>query len=344
MAEIGLGEQLVLLGGIAEAPAEIALSFLQTTFAIAGLPLRKPASDTATWSRSDTTFAYTVSPHSQELPGGATMRVGVPYGAKARLLACWLATEVQNPARGPDDLWIEIGNPTSWLRSIGIPPYGSSDNKVGSIEQTKDQLMRLAFARFSMVLKGADNRSLFASQSLIDGAVFPADALEAYARDEVRSLKWPEAVRMTQDTFDRFRKSSVAVPTEYLSQVAHSAMEIDMLVFFAYSLPRIPAGESVLVTWEQVIRQFGKPKRSGDWKQYKSKFRQDFQGGIEHVLAIYKDADVTITDEGLLMRRSDPARVKLSHIPALPKGRRRAIPATLIRSEPEDASADWRLV
>jgi hypothetical protein len=101
------------------------------------------------------------------------------------------------------------------------------------------------------------------------------------------------------------------VPTARLAEIANSAMAIDIFMYLCYRLPLIPSGESDLLTWRALIAQFG----SGESP---SKFHDTFQASIRSALAAYSEADVDLTEEGLVLRYSDPAELRRAFI-AVPR-------------------------
>lgn len=289
------------------APAQVDVSFLHKSFCVAGLPLRRLKDPMGTFSRNDDRFALTINPHKFMLPGGTMVEVGVPHGCKARLLIVWAATEVRDPGRRAGDRWLEIGRIKDWLSSIGITPKNGKD---GSLVQTKDQLVRLAFAQFTMVLKGANSESLFKRDNLIEGGSFPENDLELYAKDRIDLMKWPQGIELSHVAYDRFTNHGIPVPTSRLAKIAHSAMAIDIFLFLCYRLPLIPPGEEELVSWRHLIAQFGS-------NEAPSKFRENFTSSIRNALDAYPEANVDLTPEGLRLRYSDPAELRRAFI-ALP--------------------------
>ena len=148
---------------------QLDISFLHKGFCIAGLPLRRPKDTLAPWSRQDGRFSLTVEPARFTLPDGRPIEVGVPFGPKARLLSMWLATEARDPRRSTNDRWMEMGRITEWLQAVGLPVTGGER---GSIGPTKDQLVRLTFPIFTMILKGDDAGHVFKRETLIEGGAF----------------------------------------------------------------------------------------------------------------------------------------------------------------------------
>lgn len=280
------------------------VSFLHRSFCIAGLPLRAPRNVMQPWTRNDDTFALTVSPKSIMIPGGKMVDVGVPYGPKARLLAVWMATEAKDPDRQPGDHWLEIGKVTSWLRSIGIAPISGCK---GNLNTVKEQLVRLSFSSFTMVMKGVEHDDLgFKNDSLIDGGLFGDQDLELYARGNHGQMAWPKGIRLSEKAYDRFTNHSIPVPTQRLAKIAHSAMALDIFMFLCYQLPRLSRNEGQLVRWRRLIGQFGNGEAP-------SKFRENFEASIRCALAAYPEAKIDITNEGLVLHYSDPAELRVAY-------------------------------
>src|SRR5215831_16749843 len=96
----------------------IDVSFLHRGFCIMGMPLRQPKDSLRPFSRHDGRFALTIEPASVTLPDGAMVNIGVPFGPKARLIAMWMATEVQNPRRKTADRVLELNGITDWLEAL----------------------------------------------------------------------------------------------------------------------------------------------------------------------------------------------------------------------------------
>ena len=280
------------------------VTFLHKGFCIAGLPLRKPKDTLAPWSRQDGRFSLTVEPARFTLPDGRPLEVGVPFGPKARLLTMWLATEARDHRRSADDRWMEMGRITEWLQAVGLPVSGGER---GSIGPTKDQLVRLTFPVFTMILKGDGEGHVFKRETLIESGAFNADDLELWAAGKHSAMKWPRGLMLSRNAHERFTRHSIPIPTSRLRQVAHNAMAIDILVYLCYRLPMISHDDSELLTWRDLMAQFGS-------SEFASRFKQAFSESIKRTLDAYPEANVTMTSEGLVMRRSDPAELRRAFI------------------------------
>ena len=292
------------------------ISFLHRGFCHCSLPLRRRDDKVGEiWSRSDGKFTLSVS--------GGLLRhanrdvyVGLPYGPKARLLCVYLASEVKHPARAKDDRTIHFGKITNWLTEAGVRPTGGAN---GSIQATKQQLVRLAFATFTMTFASRDAKDgdWFHREGLIEsGCLAPGD-IEKFADGDYGRLGWPDHVTLTHNAFQRMREQAIPIATQRLTPLADNAAALDFFVWLSYRLPRIPEGDDILASWGALCHQFGDAA-------YPSTFRRAYEDSLRQALAAYPEANVDITDEGLVLRRSDPAVPRRSLI-ALPGSKERTV-------------------
>ncbi|MEI7607382.1 MAG: replication protein RepA [Rhodospirillaceae bacterium] len=272
-----------------------AISFLHKGFCHCGLPLRK-RDNTATWTRTDGQFSFTVAGSTVSVAGQEQF-IGLPYGPKARLLSVYLASEVKNPRRRADDRTIQFGKISEWLKDAGVLVTGGER---GSIQATKEQLVRLAFAIFTMTLARAGQGTWFHREGLIESGCLADGDLEAFGRGEYGKLSWPDHVTLTRNAHERMMTQAIPIATQRLQAIAHNAAAIDFFVWLSYRLPRIPAGDDVLASWTALTKQFGD-------SSYVSHFKQNYLGSLELALSAYPEANVEITDEGLILRHSDPS-------------------------------------
>lgn len=286
------------------------VSFLHKGFCIAGLPLRRPKDSGAVWSRHDGRFSLTVEPARLVLPDASNIQIGVPYGPKARLLAMWLATEARDHRKQAGDRWIEMGRITEWLRAVGLPVTGGER---GSIGPTKEQLLRLAFSNFTMIMKG-DDAAFFKRETLIEAGAFRESDLEVWAQGRPSDMRWPEGLMLSHNAYERFTHHSIPIPTMRLRQVANNAMAIDILAYLCYRLPMIGPTSTELMRWQDLTAQFG----SGE--KFSSHFKRAVSESIRKTLEAYPEANVEMTSEGLLLRHSDPADLRRAFV-AIPGGK-----------------------
>jgi len=294
----------------------IDVSFLHRSHCIAGLPVREPKSPMSVFSKFDGRFSLTVHPSTITLTDGNLCEIGVPWGAKARLLILWLSSKVNEPGRSPDDPWVEIGNIDEWLAEVGIAKSGKS------VSATKDQLLRLAFSSFTMILKsGSDAGCYFQNNRLFQGGAFHDDDLENYRIGNLSAVRWPTALKLTHEAQAQLTTNAIPIPTGRLAEVSNNPTAIDLLVYLCYRLPQIAPNSSDLVTWRMLNTQFGSHATV-------SRFKEQFLPALKAVRTAYPEANLELTDDGLVLFYSDPtvlrrAFVALTRATEPPKRRRK---------------------
>ena len=260
-----------------EADSRIDVSFLHRSYCIAGLPTREPKVPTAVYAKSDGRFALTVHPTTISLPSGNLCDVGVPWGAKARLLILWASSEINEHGRTPGDPWLEIGAINEFLDKVGIPKGGKS------VAATKEQLIRLAFSSFTMILKDEDDKSLFTNNRLFTAGAFHDEDLEHYREGNHNSVRWPLALKLSPEALRQFTSNAIPIPAERLGMVSNNPTAIDLLVYLCYRLPMLGPNSTELVNWRALNTQFGS-------QQTIAKFREAFAPAIRAVRAAYPEA------------------------------------------------------
>ena len=126
-------------------------------------------------------------------------------------------------------------------------------------------------------------------------------------------MAWPRVIALTHNTYDRFLNDAIPIPTVRLREVANNAMAIDILVYLSYRLPTLSRDDTAILTWRDLMAQFG----TGSAGEFASKFKDTFRQSIRRAIEAYPEARVEITSEGLVMRYSDPVDLRRAFV-ALP--------------------------
>lgn len=259
------------------------MSFLHSGFCMAAMPHRKPGDDTATWLRSNGKFHLAIKPGGF-IRDGEWQTVGVPYGAKARLIMVWLQTE------GTKNRVVPLGTSMSaWMRSLGLQVTGG---KKGTIRPVREQALRLSRAEITMQWDGdVDQGTIIRDQRIVDG-------LHLWACDPEEE-EWPEAVHLSSEFHEHLREHAVPLADNAIAYLKGSSLALDLYVWLAHRLPRLE--KPVTVTWKQLAGQFG--SELTHLYNLASKIRET----LPDVLAVYPDAKVEVGRHGLVLRPSRPA-------------------------------------
>jgi hypothetical protein len=104
-------------------------------------------------------------------------------------------------------------------------------------------------------------------------------------------------------------------------------MAIDILVYLSYRLPTLSRDDTALLTWRDLMGQFG----TGGAGEFASKFKDTFRQSIRRAIEAYPEARVEITSEGLLMQYSDPVDLRRAFV---------ALPGDAARPRPRRGKGD----
>ena len=295
-------------------PADPAVSydiaFMHRSLTIAGLPVRRPPEhdgQTASFHRKGAGFSLRLITPNLDIPdANISIPIGVPYGAKARLLVLWLASQARQSSQN-NSRFVEIGPIKQWLNEIGIGTAGDA------INQAKEQLIKLSHTMFNVTVRTSDDEGedilAFRNDLFVEqGAIATEDMLH-YRDRRLDKVRWPKGIVVPENTWKRFERDVVPIPMERLRPIAHSATAIDIFLYLSYRLPMIAEGKPELMTWRQLAAQFGPARHLAP-----SRFKDHYTGAIQAALKAYPEARIDEHTDGLVLHHSDPASLTRAFI------------------------------
>jgi hypothetical protein len=259
------------------------ISFLHSGFCLAGLPHTKPSDDEARWIRSNGKFHLIITPGAVVRDGKMRV-VGVPYGAKARLILVYLMSE------GVKSQTVSLGpSMTAWIRSLGMPVTGGPR---GSIRAIREQALRISRCSFTFQWDNIEaQESIIHDQQLVDGG------LHLWAAEE--GGFFPKAVTLTPQFYEHLRNHAVPLDPRAIAYLKGSPLCLDLYVWLAHRLPRL--SRSVEMPWHVLAQQFGSAYRST------AAFAYRLKAVLPEVLTVYDGARVDVSAKGLTIQPSLPA-------------------------------------
>lgn len=256
-----------------------AASFFYSGFAHIGLPHRR-LPDEAAWQVTTERASMVVTPGHKPSASGKPVSVGVPYGAKARLILLHLQTQaIRNQSRE-----IELGNSLrDWLRRMGIPQGGKS------IQDVKEQAERIARCSISFDFHNGDVTGMF-NQTLVDGHIIKSDPSNSL-----------EHVYLSERFFEQLRRHPVPIAEAAIKQLNGNSVALDIYCWLSYRLHVLK--HPVQITWNALKAQFGAGTNRLDH------FRSAFRNSLQMALAVYPDAKVDCNKNGIVIH---PCRSPIS--------------------------------
>ncbi|WP_291333398.1 replication protein RepA [Desulfovibrio sp.] len=255
------------------------ISYLHAGLCQTGLPHSKPDSDNEPWQRSNGKFHLIVEPGALVDPAtGKAKMVGVPYGAKARLIFLHINSE------GMKSKHVYLGKSMSaWMRRLGLDVTGG---KTGSIPQFKEQSKRLGRARFSFQFESENGIGISDTQI--------ADKLHLWVSDDG---PWLEEIELTDKFFDHLREHAVPLSDHAISYLSSSCLKLDLYAWLAWRLPKL--GKPLRLSWDQLKDTFSAQGEPG-------RLAERLKLALPEVKDVYRDMNVEIARGGLLLKPSKP--------------------------------------
>ena len=282
-------------GLLAEAPDEIA--YQHSILCQTGLPYRDPGADVREWQRDQGNASLLVEAgKARDIETGQWVRVGLPWGPKARLVLMHLnsvAIRTQSPE-------IDVGDSlTTFVKRIGLTTDGRT------IRGIKNQVGALSAAMIRMAFAGPQGAFQF------DAKVVSGFDLW-FPKDERQRVLWPSTVRLSADYFESLQAHAVPLDERAIGALSHSAMALDLYAWLAQRLHRIPKPHRQFIPWPALQEQFG--PGFGRLR----KFREKFLEALRQVHAVYPAMKIEVTEHGLFLHTSPPPVVKTGVVVKLP--------------------------
>src|SRR5947199_605211 len=271
------------------------INFLHAVQCQCGIPYKNPGEGVLEWDRRQGNASLRIEAGSAIDPSnGDFRRLGLPYGEKPRLVLIHLATEAVRTRSPVVDVEESM---TAFARSLGLETNGQQ------LRLLKDQLARLAAATVRLGVV-EDGRAIQINTPFVSAfdLWFPKQA-------DQRVL-WPSTVRLSQEYFQSLGQHAVPLDHRAVAALASSSMALDVYVWLAQRLHRVPTGKPQFVDWNSLHEQFGQGfARIRD-------FRRRFLQTLHHIAAAYPTGRISADDRGLTLEHSPPP-VPQRHQPRL---------------------------
>ncbi len=212
-------------------------------------------------------------------------QVGLPYGAKARLVLAYINTvaiRTQSPVIPVED------SLTAFVKKLGLDAGGKT------IASVKEQINRLAGSTIRIGYATGEESGVTAKLDIID-------SLELWlTKEENQRVMWPGTIKLSEKFHNSLMEHAIPLDERVLAALANNSMALDIYVWLAQRLHRVSANKPQVITWKALEEQFG-----GGYSRTR-KFRQNFKERLQLVLKFYHDAKIEETERGLKLKHSPP--------------------------------------
>jgi hypothetical protein len=90
---------------------------------------------------------------------------------------------------------------------------------------------------------------------------------------------WPSTVRLSEEYFQSLGQHAVPLDARAVAALASSSMALDVYVWLAQRLHRVPAGKPQFVDWNSLHEQFG--QGYDRIRDFRRRFLQTADGGVK---------------------------------------------------------------
>lgn len=257
-----------------------ALGITYAGFCLTSLPHRRLPNDVI-WERTQGRVTLLLEPGLVKSPEGVREPIGVPYGAKARLILLYLQTK----ALQTNSTTIELGRSmNAWLDRMGVAAGGTTYKRV------QDQADRINRCKLTFEWSGphADG---FLKENIVKGGI-------RLRNDNGQESFWSDTVQLSETFFAALKEHPVPIWEPAIRHIGGHSMAIDVYVWLAYRLHVL--NNATPVSWPALFSQFG-----GGYKTL-FHFRPEFRKSLDLALAVYEGAQVEVTEKGVTLMPSPP--------------------------------------
>ncbi len=247
-------------------------------FCMTGLP-HKRLTDEQVWEKHGHRVTLLVEPGRMKHRTRPAQVVGVPYGARARMILLYLQTQAVRTGSREVELGRSLHN---WLGRMGLSWGGETGRAL------REQATRIAACSLRFFWEGET------TDGWVKGG-FVRSGLRFHDRDgnDRQGDLWEDRVVLDEVFYDALRKHPVPLREAALRELADRSAGLDLYIWLAYRLHTLNG--TTLVRWPALREQFG--TGYGELRF----FRRDFPKMLAPAVAAYPEARVEIEDDGVVL-------------------------------------------
>jgi hypothetical protein len=247
-----------------------------------GMPYRNPGDATRSFTRSSGPYSLRMEAGALPARSGGFVEVGLPFGARARLLLLHLsaiAVKTQSPVVEVSDSF------TAFARDLGLSTGGRN------LRTLRDQINRMSVVSMRLAKMNDQYAEVF------QGSVFRR--LVAETPNDPRQIPlWASEVEFSHEYYESLVRNAVPLRREAIQALKHSSRAMDIYSYLAHRLYRVE--KPLTLSWSSLSYQFGDPgKPNRMWKSA-------FKAALKQVLVVYPEAKVEPVYGGIVLKQSPP--------------------------------------
>ena len=191
-------------------------------FCLTGLP-HKALADDELWEKRGHRVTLLVTPGQMKGRDGKAEFIGVPYGARARMILLYLRTQaIRTGSRE-----VELGRSMrDWLGRMGMSWGGNTGRAL------REQAARIAACNLRFSWEGDDADGWVRGGFVKSGLRFH----DRTGRDDRQPSLWEDRVVLDETFYDALRRHPVPLREAALRELADRSLSLDIYIWLAYRL------------------------------------------------------------------------------------------------------------
>ena len=256
-----------------------------TGFCLTSLPHKK-LEDDQIWERRGHRVTLLIEPGTLRVQG-QTVKYGVPFGARARMILLYLQTEaVRTGSRE-----IELGRSMrSWMERLSLSVGGETARSL------REQAARISACSLKFFWEGDDARSW------ARGGIVSAGLQFKEASDAAEKL-WDDRVVLDEIFWRALREHPVPLQEAAVRQLAHRSLALDVYIWLAWRCHQLKGPTPI--SWPALDSQFntrGQPLK---------RFKPVLMEALRAATTAYPGSRLDLEDRGIVLHPARPPVPKL---------------------------------
>ncbi len=269
------------------------LGITYSGFCLTGFPHKKLADDEV-WEKRGHNVTLLVEPGRLRMGPGPTTLFGVPYGARARMILIYLQTQAIRTGSREVRLG---GSMRDWMGRMGMSVGGES------VHALRDQARRISACsiKFFWTTEDAQGR---AHDGFERGAIVRSGLFFREDDTSGRPSLFDDIVTLDEAFYRALRDHPVPLLESAIRRLKERSMALDVYIWLAYRLHALD--RATPISWTSLHAQFG-----GGFKHIRQ-FRPQFLDALSAATAAYPEANISLSETGLVLAPSNPPVRKLA--------------------------------
>lgn len=262
--------------------------YIHSVLAQCFLPYRDQK-DEIFWNRENGNVTLNITAGQVKDPNGKMVTLGLPFGAKPRLLLSKIQTDA---IRNQSPIIPVETSMTGMMKELGFKITGG---KQGSIGKFKEQTSRLAACRFRIIHNQHSDAGTLSRN--VNADIFKAFELWFPTHPDQQTL-WPTEIMLTDDFYENLKEHAIPYDFRGLRHIQNNARAIDIYLWMTQRLHRIPHNKPLFLKWTHLYEMFG-----GGIKEPRY-FPRRFKESMLAAMTAYPEARVEEAKEGFIFKAS----------------------------------------